>query len=92
MPATARYPTPVFSGEKCSTCCMYSVSIRNMANMPVPRKRPTTFAAAKVCSRKIEKGTKGSFTRFSQTRNATSSTETTNTPIVSAELQPHARP
>ena len=57
-----------------------------------PEEETDDVRAAKVCNRKIEKGTKGSFTRFSQTRNATSSLRDDEHPIVSAELQPHARP
>ena len=53
---------------------MYSVSIRNIANSAVPRMKPTMFAAVSVCSRKIENGTSGSFTRCSHPTNARSST------------------
>ncbi len=45
---------------------MYSVRIRNIEKSAVPSTKPTMFAAVSVCSRKIENGTSGSFTRRSQ--------------------------
>src|SRR3954447_6474645 len=90
VPATARYAKPVFSGEYPSTCCMYSVSIRNIAKRTVPRISPATFAPTSVRSRKIESGISASRERASQARNPTSSTSAAvKRPIVSAEPQPY---
>src|SRR5215216_2624421 len=89
-PATARYATPVFIGEYPSTCCMYSVSIRNIENDTVPRISPEMFAAATVRIRKIENGISGSFTRASQTAKAARSTAASeNRPMVATEPQPY---
>ena len=49
---------------------MYSVSIRNIENVTVPRIRPAMFAAVTVFVRKIENGISGSLTRDSQATNA----------------------
>ena len=89
VPATARYARPVFIAEYPSTCCMYSVSIRNIENIAVPRMKPATFAPTSVRRRKIENGISGSAVRASVTRNAPSRpAEIANRPIVSADAQP----
>ena len=67
VPATARYPTPVFSGEYPSTCCMYSVSIRNIENSAVPMMKPATLAPATVFVRSRPNRISGSGCRCSQT-------------------------
>ena len=68
---------------------MYSVRIRNIENSAVPMMKPATFAAASVCSRKIENGTSGSRCRSSQTTKAARrAAEATKTPIVVAESPP----
>ena len=70
VPATARYATPVFIAEYPSTCCMYSVSIRNIENSAVPRMKPATFAPSTVFVRRIPKRISGSVARSSQTHEA----------------------
>src|SRR5215831_117191 len=93
VPATARYATPVLSGEYPSTCCMYSVRIRNIEKSTVPMMKPATFAAVSVCRRKIENGTSGSRWRCSHAANAPRiPAEAAKTPIVAAEPQPHCWP
>jgi hypothetical protein len=68
---------------------MYSVSIRNIENVTVPRIRPEMFAALTVRIRKIENGISGSLARASQTTNPARITPAaTKRPIVSNELQP----
>ena len=54
---------PVFSAEKCSTCCMYSVSIRNIEKSAVPRMKPATFAPLTVLILKIENDISGASAR-----------------------------
>jgi hypothetical protein len=89
VPATARYAMPVRMGEYPSTCCMYSVSIRNIENIAVPRMKPATFAPTSVRRRKIENGISGSAARASVTRKpARSAAATAKSPIVSTEAQP----
>ena len=63
VPATARYAMPVLSAEKCSTCCMYSVSIRNIEKSAVPRMKPATFAPLTVLILKIENDISGASAR-----------------------------
>ena len=93
VPATARYATPVFIAEYPSTCCMYSVSIRNIEKSAVPRMKPATFAPSTVFVRRIPKRISGSLTRFSQSTKPTrSAAATAKTPIVRAELQPQLWP
>ncbi len=89
VPATARYPMPVRMGEYPSTCCMYSVSTRNIAKSAVPRISPATFAPATVRRRQIENGISGSAVRDSHRRKEPSSAaEAVKSPIVSIEPQP----
>ena len=83
------YAMPVSIAEYPSTCCMYSVSIRNIENRAVPRMNPAMFAPATVLILKIEKDMSGSFARVSRsTKPASSSAAATKMLIVFAELQP----
>src|SRR3954467_3515891 len=90
LPATARYATPVLIGEYPSTCCMYSVSIRNIENVAVPRMKPPTFAPATVLVRRRPKRMSGSLCRCSHSTKPTSSTtDAAKTPSVRGDVQPH---
>ena len=83
------YAMPVFIAEYPSTCCMYSVSIRNIENSAVPRMNPAMFAPATVLIRKIENDISGSLARVSQATKPTSSaTAAAKMPIVLPDDQP----
>ena len=82
---SATYATPVFSAEKCSTCCMYSVSRKNCENSAPASSRPAAFEAASVRRRKMPSGSSGAFERSSITTKATTSAaEAASSPIVAA--------
>ncbi len=48
-----------------STCCMYSVMKKNIANSEPPTKNPTVLAPVRVRLRKMLNGTSGALERSS---------------------------
>ncbi len=84
-----RNRTPVWSGDRCSMFCMYSVMKKKVANIENVTRNATTLPALNVRLRKKPMSSIGSRPRSWSVMNATTPT----TPIAnSARIRPDVQP